>query len=107
MELHFDKHIKQIDDDLDLILKVIQMNDNLKERIRTELWDEHNGYSEEERKFSVKEVKAFLETQYTIETAIRNVNNINLIGKKITQNNKVLFFIPYDVKTKGELKKLI
>jgi hypothetical protein len=49
MELHFDGYIKQLNpDDLDLILKVIKMNDNLKEKIRTELWDEHNGYIEGE-----------------------------------------------------------
>ena len=47
MELHFNGMVKQLNpDDLDLILMVVQMNDNLKEKIRTELWDEHNGYND-------------------------------------------------------------
>ena len=62
--------------------------------------------------FNIQQITMYLESQLNLDGAIRNISNLenefNSVTKTIKDNKgKVILYIPFEVKTKGEVKKLV
>ena len=57
--------------------------------------------------YNTTEIKAFLQSHKNLEDAINNIQNITSTKTRITEKGKILFYVPTEVKTKGQVKALI